>query len=258
VKDVTRRDVKRLLAGITAPVEANRVQALISKLFSYALDEEIITTHPCIRLRKHKEQSRSRVLSHEEIRTFWQACEDMPSTMSAAFRLRLVTAQRGKEVVMMRWSDVDLTTGWWTIPSEYSKNRLPHRVALSSLALDIIKALRQEADAYAQAHPQAKPAVFILRGSRGKRQRRSASKVFTIVDFVLHDLRRSAATYMTSSGTPRLVVQKVLNHSEKGVTSVYDRASYDLEKRQALDRWAVVLAAIIEKKDNVLPFVASA
>jgi integrase len=220
VTSITRGDVKQLLATIAAPVEANRTQALISKLFSYALDEEIITTHPCIRLKKHKEQSRDRVLTHEDIRTFWQACEDMPSTMRAAFRLRLVTGQRGREVVTMRWQGLDLTTGWWTIPSEYSKHTMPHRVPLSSLAVDMLKAIRVEADTYAQEHPQAKPSVFVLQGSRGKRQRRSASKAFTIPDFVPHDLRRTAATYMTSSGTPRLVVQKILNHAEQGVTSV--------------------------------------
>jgi hypothetical protein len=35
---------------------------------------------------------------------------------------------------------------------------------------------------------------------------------------------------MTSTGTPRVVVQKILNHVETGVTAVYDRYSYDNER----------------------------
>jgi hypothetical protein len=50
---------------------------------------------------------------------------------------------------------------------------------------------------------------------------------------------------MTSMGTPRLVVSKILNHVESGVTAVYDRHSYDEEKRAALEAWASRLVEII-------------
>ena len=51
---------------------------------------------------------------------------------------------------------------------------------------------------------------------------------------------------MTSMGTPRLVVAKILNHVETSVTAVYDRHSYDREKREALDAWAHQLEGIIQ------------
>ena len=47
-----------------------------------------------------------------------------------------------------------------------------------------------------------------------------------IEDFVPHDLRRTAASCMTSMGISRLVVAKVLNHADSSVTAVYDRHSY--------------------------------
>jgi integrase len=50
---------------------------------------------------------------------------------------------------------------------------------------------------------------------------------------------------MTSTGTPRVVVQKILNHVETGVTAVYDRYSYDNEKRVALDAWGRQVAEIL-------------
>ena len=64
-------------------------------------------------------------------------------------------------------------------------------------------------------------------------------------DATPHDLRRTAASHMTSSGINRLVVSKILNHAEPGVTPVYDRHSYDREKREALDAWGGCLEEII-------------
>jgi integrase len=60
-----------------------------------------------------------------------------------------------------------------------------------------------------------------------------------------HDLRRTAASHMTSIGISRLVVSKILNHAEPGITAVYDRYSYDAEKRAALAAWGARLEGII-------------
>ncbi len=65
------------------------------------------------------------------------------------------------------------------------------------------------------------------------------------VDFVPHDLRRTAASYMTSMGISRLVVGIILNHSDQSVTATYDRHSYDAEKRAALDAWGLRLEEIV-------------
>ena len=56
----------------------------------------------------------------------------------------------------------------------------------------------------------------------------------TIADWHLHDLRRTAATYLAKLGVERVVITKILNHAESEVTAVYDRHRYDLEKRRAL------------------------
>jgi integrase len=78
------------------------------------------------------------------------------------------------------------------------------------------------------------------------------------VEFRPHDLRRTAASRMTSTGTPRLVVSKILNHVEQGVTAVYDRHSYDAEKRKALNAWGRQLLRILAaaKDEKVVPFPA--
>jgi len=71
---------------------------------------------------------------------------------------------------------------------------------------------------------------------------------FEIPHFTAHDLRRTAASQMTGFGIPRLTVSKVLNHSEGGATKVYDRHTYDNEKRHALEAWSRKLEAIVFSK----------
>jgi integrase len=70
-----------------------------------------------------------------------------------------------------------------------------------------------------------------------------------------HDLRRTGATLMTAIGIPRLVVSKILNHVDSSITSIYDRHSYDSEKKQALEAWGRKLKQLIyssESEDNII------
>lgn len=262
VKEITRRDVRELLDTIAArpaPIVANRVRSLLHKLFNVAIQLDVVELNPVTATRKPGvEQQRDRVLTHDEIRTFWTACEALPLEMRAAWKLRLLTAQRGGEVFGMRWQDVDLDDGWWTIPSSSSKNKLPHRVPLSTSALKIVTAVRAHRNEQLQAQKNPKPPMFVLRTARGKRQQAKAAATFKVDDFRGHDLRRTAASLMAGSGVSRLVISKILNHVERGVTAVYDRHSYDNEKKIALESWARTLTAIIDQKDgaNVVPFAA--
>jgi hypothetical protein len=50
---------------------------------------------------------------------------------------------------------------------------------------------------------------------------------------------------MTGMGISRLTVKKILNHAERDVTAIYDRHSYDPEKRSALEAWGRRLEAIV-------------
>jgi hypothetical protein len=52
---------------------------------------------------------------------------------------------------------------------------------------------------------------------------------------------------MASMGTPRVVLGRILNHVETGVTATYDRHSYDREKREALEAWGKRLVEILEE-----------
>ena len=222
VREITRRDVRERVEAIAerAPIAANRVVALLSKIFVFALDKEMIDTSPAVKIsRPGVEHKRDRVLTDDEVRTFWEVTEGLDAPMRAFYRLRLLTAQRGVEVSTMRWADVDLEGRWWTIPATVAKNKLSHRVPLSATVVDLLKAL-----------PRTEHTQYVLDGARGKRQQAEAAAMFGIPDFRGHDLRRTAASLMAGSGTPRLVISKILNHVETGVTSVYDRHSYDVSR----------------------------
>jgi integrase len=133
---------------------------------------------------------------------------------------------------------------WWTIPGEIAKNGLPHRVPLSSLTVKLLKAAQER-------HPNS-PYVFPRRGGGGpatgslvRKPVQRIRQAAQLEDFVPHDLRRTAASKMTGMGIARLTVAKVLNHAEQGVTKVYDRHSYDAEKRHALNAWAARVEEIV-------------
>jgi integrase len=260
MRDITRRDVRELLDRIAArpaPIVANRVRSLLHKLFAFAVERDVVQANPVTATRRPGiEQQRDRVLTPDEIRAFWYACDRLTLQMASYWRLRLLTAQRGGEVIGMRWDHVDLSAGWWVIPATSSKNKLAHRVPLPPPALEILKSLRAASDDALKRQKNPTPSAFVFRWARGKRQLAEAAATFGVPDFRGHDLRRTAASLMTGGGVSRLTVSKLLNHAEAGITAVYDRHSYDAEKRAALDWWAQRLAAIIGATDagRVLAF----
>ena len=251
-KDITRRDVIALLDNIVdrgSPIAANRTLACVRRMFGWALSRDIIPASPCAAVKAPaKERRRDRVLSVSEIAAFWRALDDPNLPISAPVRLalkfQLVTAQRKGKIIGAEWGEFDFNEGVWTIPAGKAKNGLPHRVPLSPLArlvLDEIAASSHESD---WLFPSPKSGTPIAGQSVDHAMRRHRATLGTD-DATPHDLRRTAASHMTSIGISRLVVSKILNHAEPGVTAVYDRHSYDPEKRAALDAWSNRLEEII-------------
>jgi len=167
----------------------------------------------------------------------------------------LVSAQRKGEVISAQWADINLDENWWIIPE--TKNGLPHRVPISAPAVELLKV--------AKTISGDSPWVFSslrrngpISGASVDHALRFALNSLEMEHFTPHDLRRTAATFMTGScGIPRLIVSKILNHAEPHITAVYDRASYDKEKQMALESWGRKLQGIIEDSEttNVIPMV---
>jgi integrase len=249
-KDIARRDVIAMLDKIVdrgAPIAANRTLAVVRRMFGWALSRDLIQANPCAAIKAPaKENRRDRVLTTEEIAGFWRALDDPATPISLqirlALRLQLISAQRKGEVINAEWRDFDIAQGIWTIPGEKAKNGLPHRVPLSPLARAVLDAIPEPHSGWLFPSPRGNGPVG---GQSVDHAMHRNHDVLGIGGATPHDLRRSAASYMTSVGVSRLVVSKVLNHAETGVTAVYDRHSYDVEKRAALDAWSKRLEEII-------------
>jgi integrase len=240
--EVRRGEVRALVDRLSdrAPIMANRVFEVTRRLYTWAIGKDLVETSPCLGLSKPgHETQRDRVLSEDEIRAVWSACEAEPGIIADAFRLMLVTAQRRGEVLSMRWQDVN--GAWWTIPAEVAKNGRSHRVPLSPQALAILGRRREGANG-PWVFPSPTTDHAIENPQKAAERLRERSKV---PDLRLHDFRRTAASLMTGMGISRLTVKKILNHAERDVTAIYDRHSYDPEKRTALEAWGRRLEAIV-------------
>jgi len=251
-RDITARDVRTLVDTIVdrgAPIQANRTFSIIRRVFNWASapDRGLVPQHhnPCRGLeRPAAEHQRDRVLNADELRAVWRALEGETVYAAAVIKLLLLTAQRLGEVRTMAWSDLDLDGEWWTIPAERAKNNLAHRVPLSEPAVAVLHQLRELTGASLCVFPtkRASASGHLERIYKAVDRIREASGV---ADFTPHDLRRTAASWMTSMGVSRLTVSKLLNHTERGITAVYDRHSYDGEKQAAVSAWAARLDAIV-------------
>jgi integrase len=255
-RDVTPRDVRALLDRVVdrgAPIQANRTLAVVRRAFNWAAapDRGLVPQgcNPCRGLeRPALERARDRVLSDGEIRAVWHALDAEPVRNAALFRLYLLTAQRGGEIRTMAWQDVDLDAGWWTIPGERAKNGRSHRVPLSREAVAVLRELlaaRRSGVRWVFPTPRGSASGYRERVYKVVDRVRRVSGV---VDFRPHDLRRTAASHMTAMGISRLVVAKLLNHTDRGVTAVYDRYAYEQEKREAMERWARRIREIVAEE----------
>jgi len=253
--DVNRRDIIEILDTMMergAPISANRTLAVTRKMFRFGITRDLVPHNPCeVVPAPAEENRRDRVLTIVEIKQFWSTLEDKDLAMTDAMRiclqLILVTAQRRREVVTVKWSHIDLDSRWWAIPKEIAKNNLPHRVPLSALACKLLREAKKGTRDSVYVFPNPSDSGSVRDDAVTKAVRRSA-KAFGIDHFTPHDLRRTAATQMASMGTPSSTVGKVLNHSEGGVTAIYNRYSYDAEKRKALNAWGRKLESIISGK----------
>lgn len=230
--EITRRDVAVALAEISmrAPVVANRTLAVLRRMYAWGIGQGIVEANPCDMVeRPTTERPRERVLTSSELSALWASFNGLSPSWAALFRLCLLTGQRVGEVLTMRWDDID--GDWWIIPT--TKNGHAHRVPLTPQALEIVRALPRRSS---YAFSSASGSCGALRGYR--KAFRRACAVADLANARVHDLRRTAASMMASLGVSRVVIGQILNHSSTSVTAIYDRYSYDAEKRAAMHLWA--------------------
>ncbi|RLQ87079.1 tyrosine-type recombinase/integrase [Notoacmeibacter ruber] len=267
--EITRGDVVRLLDDIVdrpAPYTANRVLANLNKFGNWCVSRGLIDANFCAGVAKpSSETKRDRVLNDRELALVWRAAGAMGFPFGPLYQLLVLTGQRREEVAGMRWGEIDLDNGTWTIPRERAKNDTAHLVHLSPPALDILKSVpRIKVDGRSSEYVFTTTGKSTVSGfSRAKAK--LDEKIADIVEedeadpvaaWRVHDLRRTAASGMAGLGIGVAVVEKVLNHTSGtfgGIVSVYQRHEFLEERRRALEAWAAHVVGLMEAKpSNVL------
>jgi integrase len=253
------RDIVQIVNAVAEKglrVRPNRVLALVKSIYRWGVSEDLIVIDPTQGIRRRvKERARDRVLSTDEIRHLWSALDQAPMSKSVvtAIRLALVTAARIGEVSCISKSELDLTPGKeiWTLPAQRSKNKEPHTLPLSRLAVVLIEAAVREAAGSDFLFPSPSKDMPIDAHAATRAMSRARAGL-GIENIRLHDLRRSASTHMASLGVAPHVIERILNHTTGtfgGVTGVYNRFRYLPEMRAALDLWARHLEVILASEN---------
>ena len=244
ISEVTRADIHQILDDLIArdkQTAANRALAHIRKFFGWLVERGYLNHSPADHIKpRHKESERDRVLSDAEIKAIWNAAEAMSGPYSAWLKLLLLCGQRRVETASMRRSQI--IDGSWHLSATDTKNKQPHIIPLPNQAQRLVDQLIE------------KEGNFLIKSGRnGDRPVNGFSKAKLQMDrlsgvenWKFHDLRRTVATNLTKLGIDRLILQKIINHSERGVTQIYDRYSYMDEKREALQKWADRLDEIVK------------
>jgi len=276
---ITRGDVHALVYGIAAgegsrahagrpaPLAANRTLALVSRIYSYAVNAEYagVASNPAYRLpRPGVERPRSRVLSDAEIRALWQATGEELLIPRAALRLLLLTGLRRGELLGARWRDVaaDEMGTWLEIPGERTKNGRPLRAPLSSLAREILAQLAEARDPE-RLFPGLREgrSLYDLNGPMERLRARVAKIAGTDPEapaWTIHDLRRTFRTKLGELRVPFGIAERCLGHvapDARGVPGIYDRHTYADERMAAVEALARLVRQILSgERANVLPF----
>jgi integrase len=182
---------------------------------------------------------RDRVLSDDELRAVWVACDAVGEPFGTMVRLLTVLGQRRDEVARMEWGELDLDSALWVIPAARYKTRVEHAVPLPAVAVDLIRRIRQIDDRFVLS---TRPGTHFSGFSKGKEQLDSLAGVS---DWRLHDLRRTVRTGFSALRVDPDIAERVIGHVIGGVRGVYDRHLYLAEKRDALDRWAQRVGSIV-------------
>jgi integrase len=243
VSDIGRRDILDLIDGIAdrgSPIMARRVHAYVHRLFKWAVWRGIVGVNPASGLPKPgSETERDRVLSDEEVVSIWKAAQKIGWPFGPALQLLMLTGARREEISQLQWLEIDIKNAVISLAGERTKNGKPHDIHLSKPALTLLSKLPRVADS---------EFVFTLTGQKPIHGWSGIKADLPIENWRIHDLRRTAATGLQKLGTPLQVTEAILGHvagSRSGIVGVYQRYTYDAERRSALEAWGKHVMALV-------------
>jgi len=248
-----------------------------SGLFTWAAEagRDYVTASPCVNLPKlDPEHPRTRVLSEDEIKTFWHGLDrnDLPYDRRTrlALKFELVTMLRSRELLGAHRDelfDLDGEHPRFDVPLKRVKKRRVIQQPLSDLAVEITKeALASDDQQFVFESPMykgqpvhRKAMADALRGTKHEKNKDKSKtaglcELLGLKPFTPHDLRRTAATLAVDLGFDDAWIAKCLDHaaskkSEQIVPTltgkVYNHSKRMKEKRAVLDGVATELWRIV-------------
>ena len=260
VAEITFNDIDGIHHRITKrgkTYQANRVVALISKMFALAIKQGWRTDNPAKGIERNQEVKRTRYLSNDELARLTEALAAHSDQRAAnAVRLLLLTGARSGEVLSMAWDQVDFETGTWTKPGATTKQKTTHVVPLSAPALQLLATMKDKSTSdfvfpgrNGNAHrvDLKKPWQAICEAAGlaiqvEKKDRRSGKAVLVWKTTLrVHDLRHSYASFLASAGLSLPTIGALLGHTQPGTTARYAHLHRD-PLREATERVGAIVA----------------
>lgn len=250
--DVRRSDFRELLnatkgAGFSREPDQRRTS--LSTMFKWAIGQDYIASNPLIGLQSYGHAMLcDRVLSPDEIRTFWTwlAGGAYRDDVADVLRVQLALGARVSEVGGMCPEEFDTAKWEWTLPAGRSKNKGSRVTPLVGIARDIIE--RRLADRSSGQLFTTSTGLPINSLHVGIALRGNPPPIDKITS---HDLRRTVATQMAEAlGIELDTIARVLGHEAGGdktrtLRRHYISAEFIEQKTSALLAWDGRLRAII-------------
>lgn len=267
---IRRADVIELVEGLIGdekPTLANRIQSLISGVFTFGMDADLIESNPCHRLKKRGvENVGRRILTDSEIRLFWPGIVEPVRARHTGLglRLALLTGARVGEIAGLSRSELahvdDPTRAAWIIPGGRTKNGRDHLIPLPPLARGtVIELLETIGPGEQFLFPtRSRDRSGPIRGNTltqamdffSKRVDGHDASSWKAEPPTPHDLRRTLETRLAKLRIPKEIRDRVLNHVPSDVGSKhYNLHDYADEKRDALTHWSAALSSILQEQD---------
>ena len=257
VSDITRSDAHKLLDKVAeerGPKMASEVRKQAGRLFSWALDRELVTSNPFFRMDRPNDEKyapKERHLSDSEIQLIWQACENLSYPYGTCIQLLILTGLRKNNMAVAKKAWISSSEKIITVPKmEFKSNRV-HEVPLSTLAWAILEQV-----------PLFQDSEYIFKAIRGNGGLNGWSKVKIQLDqsisslnhgqsisaWTIHDIRHTVKTGLSRLRINSEIKDRVLGHAKRGMDAIYDHHDYRDEKREALEMWATHISSIVKSE----------
>ena len=251
VVDVKFSDIDSLHRKVSkrSKYQANRMRAVLSKMFTLAIVWEWRANNPVKGVKRNQEVSRKRYLSpKDELPRLIEALAAHEDRQAAnILRLLLLTGARRGEVQAARWDGFDLTGGTWTKPGATTKQKTEHRVPISGPARQLLVDLRAEAESTAKKQKrELSPFVFPSHGETGHRVELKKNwgelrKAAQLGDARIHDLRHTFASTLAGAGFSLPLIGALLGHTQAQTTARYSHLMDD-PMRAATERVGAIVS----------------